>query len=128
MPSLILPIEPEGALVEVEIGWAVARARALRSAGQPVPPPVQVRALIDTGAEISCLDSAYVRQLALYRAVLQKLYPDRPVRAVLVWTDIPDLMELPPEALDTAIAQRFYQPESGAHRDLTAPVAPAPAD
>jgi len=28
----------------------------------------------------------------------------------------------------TAIAQRFYQPKSTAHRDLTAPVAPAPAD
>ena len=28
----------------------------------------------------------------------------------------------------TAIAQRFYQPESETHRDLTAPVAPAPAD
>jgi Kef-type K+ transport system membrane component KefB len=28
----------------------------------------------------------------------------------------------------TAIAQRFYQPRSTAHRDLTAPVAPAPSD
>lgn len=28
----------------------------------------------------------------------------------------------------TAIAQRFYQPGSNVHRDLTAPVAPAPAD
>src|SRR5579864_1164491 len=28
----------------------------------------------------------------------------------------------------TAIAQRFYQPRSAAHRDLTAPVAPAPSD
>ena len=28
----------------------------------------------------------------------------------------------------TAIAQRFYQPKAGAHRDLTAPVAPAAAD
>jgi Kef-type K+ transport system membrane component KefB len=28
----------------------------------------------------------------------------------------------------TAIAQRFYQPNSEVHRDLTAPVAPAPAD
>jgi Kef-type K+ transport system membrane component KefB len=28
----------------------------------------------------------------------------------------------------TAIAQRFYQPDSPVHRDLTAPVAPAPAD
>jgi ATP-dependent helicase/nuclease subunit A len=50
---------------------------------------------------------AYVRQLGLYRAVLQKLYPDRPVRAVLVWTDIPDLMELSADALDHAIAQRL---------------------
>lgn len=28
----------------------------------------------------------------------------------------------------TAIAQRFYQPKARAHRDLTAPVAPAPSD
>ena len=28
----------------------------------------------------------------------------------------------------TAIAQRFYQPDSPGHRDLTAPVAPAPSD
>jgi Kef-type K+ transport system membrane component KefB len=28
----------------------------------------------------------------------------------------------------TAIAQRFYQPGSEGHRDLTAPVAPAPSD
>ena len=28
----------------------------------------------------------------------------------------------------TAIAQRFYQPDSAVHRDLTAPVAPAPGD
>jgi ATP-dependent helicase/nuclease subunit A len=48
-----------------------------------------------------------VRQLALYRAVLQELYPGRPVRAVLVWTDIPDLMELSADALDQAIAQRL---------------------
>jgi Kef-type K+ transport system membrane component KefB len=27
----------------------------------------------------------------------------------------------------TAIAQRFYQPQTRAHRDLTAPVPPAPA-
>jgi ATP-dependent helicase/nuclease subunit A len=50
---------------------------------------------------------AYVRQLALYRAVLQKLYPGRPVRAVLVWTDTPDLMELSADALDRALAQRL---------------------
>jgi ATP-dependent helicase/nuclease subunit A len=48
---------------------------------------------------------AYVRQLALYRAVLAKLYPDRAVRAALVWTDAPDLVEIPAAALDAALAQ-----------------------
>ncbi len=45
----------------------------------------------------------YVRQLALYRAVVARLYPDRPVRAVLVWTDLPDLMEVPAEMMDAAL-------------------------
>ena len=44
----------------------------------------------------------YVRQLALYRAVLMRLYPGRPVRAALVWTDTPDLMEIPAAELDAA--------------------------
>src|SRR5262249_16918234 len=48
---------------------------------------------------------AYVRQLALYRAVLARLYPDRPVRAALIWTDVPDLMELSADVLDAAIAR-----------------------
>jgi ATP-dependent helicase/nuclease subunit A len=47
---------------------------------------------------------AYVTQFALYRAVLAKLYPDRPIRAVLVWTEVPDIMEIPSSALDAALA------------------------
>ena len=47
----------------------------------------------------------YVRQLALYRAVLTKLYPQKSVRAALIWTEVPDLMELSAEALDAALAQ-----------------------
>ena len=54
---------------------------------------------------IADVPPAYVRQLALYRAVLQKLYPDKPVRAALVWTEVPDLMELSAETLDAALAQ-----------------------
>ena len=47
----------------------------------------------------------YVTQLALYRAVLARLYPDRPIRAALIWTEVPDLMEISGEALDRALAQ-----------------------
>ncbi|HYG89715.1 MAG TPA: double-strand break repair helicase AddA [Azospirillum sp.] len=42
----------------------------------------------------------YVRQMAAYRAALSAIYPDRPVRCVLLWTDGPFLMELPAELLD----------------------------
>ena len=47
---------------------------------------------------------AYVRQLALYRAVLGKLYPQRPVRAALLWTETPELMEISAPALDAQLA------------------------
>jgi ATP-dependent helicase/nuclease subunit A len=47
---------------------------------------------------------SYVRQLALYRAVLLKLYPERSVRAALLWTERPELMEILPPALDAELA------------------------
>jgi ATP-dependent helicase/nuclease subunit A len=48
--------------------------------------------------------SAYLRQLALYRAVLGKLYPQLPVRAALLWTETPELMEISALALDAQLA------------------------
>ncbi|WOH81732.1 double-strand break repair helicase AddA [Bradyrhizobium sp. BEA-2-5] len=46
----------------------------------------------------------YVRQLALYRAVLARLYPQRPVRAALLWTETTEIMEISASALDAALA------------------------
>jgi ATP-dependent helicase/nuclease subunit A len=46
---------------------------------------------------------AYVEQLALYRAVLGRIYPGRTVRAALVWTEGPALMEFSGLLLDAAI-------------------------
>lgn len=40
------------------------------------------------------IDTAYWVQMAAYRAVLQSLYPDRPVRCALLYTDGPRLIEL----------------------------------
>jgi ATP-dependent helicase/nuclease subunit A len=48
--------------------------------------------------------SAYLRQLALYREVLKKLYPHLPVRAALLWTQTPELMEISAPALDAQLA------------------------
>ena len=47
---------------------------------------------------------AYVRQLALYRTMLRRLYPQRGVRAALLWTETPELMEISASALDAELA------------------------
>ena len=44
----------------------------------------------------------YVTQLALYRAVLARLYPGKSVRAALLFTEGPLLMEVPAVAMDEA--------------------------
>jgi ATP-dependent helicase/nuclease subunit A len=48
---------------------------------------------------------AYRRQLALYRALLAKLYPQLTIRAALVWTETPEMMELSQAALDAELAR-----------------------
>jgi ATP-dependent helicase/nuclease subunit A len=89
---------------------------------RPGRPPVQVTGQIDrlvvTPAEVLIVDyktnhappaaaaeapAAYIRQLALYRAVLRKLYPQRPIRAALLWTETPEIMEIPASALDAQL-------------------------
>jgi ATP-dependent helicase/nuclease subunit A len=35
--------------------------------------------------------------------VLTELYPDKRIRAALVWTDVPDLMEISEASLDAAL-------------------------
>jgi ATP-dependent helicase/nuclease subunit A len=62
------------------------------------------RAVPKSLAEAAKRYEGYIRQLALYRAVLAKLYPDRPVHAALVWTAVPSLMEIPAAALDATLA------------------------
>jgi ATP-dependent helicase/nuclease subunit A len=48
-------------------------------------------------------DPAYVLQLAVYVAVLRRLYPDRPIEAALVWTDGPKLTPAPQGLMDAAL-------------------------
>jgi ATP-dependent helicase/nuclease subunit A len=59
----------------------------------------------DPPTNVDAAPPAYVGQLALYRTVLSKIYPDRPIRAALVWTELPDLMELPADILDQAVVR-----------------------
>jgi ATP-dependent helicase/nuclease subunit A len=46
----------------------------------------------------------YLYQLAAYRMALQDIYPGKPVRAALLWTEVPQIMEIPQAILDTYAA------------------------
>jgi ATP-dependent helicase/nuclease subunit A len=46
---------------------------------------------------------AYRRQLALYRALLAEIYPTHTVRAFLLWTVTPRLMEIDAKTLDESM-------------------------
>ena len=70
MPVINGILRLEGAMVAVMIGWSYRRTLQLRQALKPVPQPVRSRGILDSGAEQSCLDLAFVRNLGLpFRAV-----------------------------------------------------------
>lgn len=48
---------------------------------------------------------AYLAQLALYRALLRKMKPNQEVTAAILWTALPRLDRITPDALDAALAR-----------------------
>lgn len=46
----------------------------------------------------------YRAQLSVYRELLRQIYPEKRVRAYLLWTSVPSLMEIPPDLLDETFA------------------------
>ncbi|MGB8399766.1 double-strand break repair helicase AddA [Bradyrhizobium sp.] len=108
------PVFASGSRAEVSIV-----GRLDRPDGPPSLVSGQIDRLVVTPAEILIVDfktnhappllpaeapRSYLRQLALYRAVLRKLYPRLPVRAALLWTETPEMMEISNAALDSALA------------------------
>ena len=98
-----------GARAEVPVAGTVATADGLRVVSG------QIDRLVHTGKEVLIVDfktnrpapdradavaPIYLRQMATYRAALESIFPDVPIRAVLLWTDGPKWMELPDKLLD----------------------------
>lgn len=50
-------------------------------------------------------DPAYLRQMALYAAVLGEVFPSRHIEAAIVWTDGPKLMPVPENLLTQTLAE-----------------------
>ena len=108
------PVFAPGSRAEVSIV-----GRLERPGGRPVLVSGQIDRLVVTESEVLIVDfktnhappsrpdeapRGYVRQLALYRAVLGKLYPQRLVRAALLWTETAELMEISAPALEAELA------------------------
>lgn len=55
---------------------------------------------------------AYIGQLAAYRLALRAMFPEKPIRAALLWTDGPHLMEISSTLLETA-ERDILRPRSG---------------
>ena len=58
---------------------------------------------------LSEVPEAYVAQLALYHAVLARIYPEKMIRAALISTEGPNVMEVPGAAMEAALAAIMSQ-------------------
>ncbi|MGC4004888.1 MAG: hypothetical protein QM811_17935 [Pirellulales bacterium] len=65
MPSLTLDLAREGAVVTMHIGVSRPRRDALIAAQLPIPNPVPIRVMIDTGAYVTCIDPAHLAPLGI---------------------------------------------------------------
>jgi len=65
---------------------------------------------------VEAVPTVYLRQLAAYAALLERIYPGRRVKAGLVWTAVPRLMYVP-----AALLQR-HRPRSGRSGPDGAPI------
>ena len=65
MPHLTFPLSSDGMIVEAVFGLHGPKTAELVQAGQPVPSPIQVRALLDNGSDTTAIASSIVQKLGL---------------------------------------------------------------
>jgi predicted aspartyl protease len=65
MPQLTFPVISAGLAVPVLVGLPGGTTTGLVAAGQPIPPPVQARALVDTGSNVTAVAPWVLHQLAV---------------------------------------------------------------
>lgn len=65
MPHFTLTYGPIGPLIHAYIGASAPRLGALKKAGIALPPPVVVKALVDTGASHTAVDPTVLQALGL---------------------------------------------------------------
>ena len=58
-------LSPEGLVVDVLVGLDGDSLADLLAAGQPLPPPLQARAIVDTGCDVTAISAVVVQVLGL---------------------------------------------------------------
>jgi hypothetical protein len=65
MAQLTFPLAADGWCVDVRVNRDSASLQTLLAAGQPLPPSIPAKALIDTGSDISAVASSILQRLAV---------------------------------------------------------------
>ena len=65
MPHFTITLTQQAPIVVMLVGVSAARQQALTAAGQPLPAPQNIRAMIDTGASHTCIDPMVFTALGL---------------------------------------------------------------
>lgn len=65
MPHFTLSIGPDGPMLDAVVAVSEGRGLSLQAANQPLPSPVKIRALLDTGASCTCVDPSVPAALGL---------------------------------------------------------------
>lgn len=121
MMNLTFPVTADGLAVPVWVGLDADRIAGLVAAGRPVPGPIQVRGIVDTGANVTGVAAWVLRQLGIsaattastttaggvmpvgrYRVFLEIADPAHPGGPWLTLSDV-YVMDLPTNLPDTDV-------------------------
>ena len=122
MTAAALSVLQDPAFAEV-FGPGSRAEVAIAGAAKALPPGLKISGRIDrlvvlpdrvlvadfktnrpSPAVIEAADPAYLRQMAIYWAVLAEVFPGRRIEAALIWTDGPKLMPIPENLLTQSLA------------------------
>ena len=86
MPTQSGILSPDGALVDIHLNLIAPDLLTLRRRGQPIPQPIPLKALVDPGAEISCVSNQALTPLTQLGLKPRRFVPlNMPALGGLTW-------------------------------------------
>jgi hypothetical protein len=107
MPHFTFPLSPDGPAVQGLVGLNDQATASLVQAGQPIPRPISIRALLDTASDMTAIAGRLVQQLgvipvrqaqthtaggpvqvSVYRVSVSIYGPSGAAGSLLVWSNL----------------------------------------